>query len=213
MNNIKVLLFDDNIRIRESLSILFNATGGFEFCGAYADNMQVVELVELHQPNVVLMDIDLPGINGIEAVRRIRKTNTELPILMLTVFDDDEKIFGAICAGASGYMLKNKSLDQLIDAVREVSLGGAPMTPSIAKRVLELFQKQNKFETADDFNLSPREKDVLGHLVKGNCYKMIADELQIGYDTVHSHIKKIYKKLHVNSMTEAVAKALKNRLT
>ena len=189
MNNIKVLLFDDNIRIRESLSILFNATGGFEFCGAYADNMQVVELVELHQPNVVLMDIDLPGINGIEAVRRIRKTNTELPILMLTVFDDDEKIFGAICAGASGYMLKNKSLDQLIDAVREVSLGGAPMTPSIAKRVLELFQKQNKFETADDFNLSPREKDVLGHLVKGNSYKMIADELQIGYDTVHSHIR------------------------
>lgn len=213
MNNIKVLLFDDNIRIRESLSILFNATRGFEFCGAYPDNTQVVELVELHQPNVVLMDIDLPGINGIDAVKLIRKNDLELPILMLTVFDDDQKIFDAICAGASGYLLKNKSLDQLIEAVKEVSLGGAPMSPSIAKRVLELFQKQNKFETADDFNLSPREKDVLAYLVKGSSYKMIADELQIGYDTVHTHIKKIYKKLHVNSMTEAVAKALKNKLT
>ena len=155
----------------------------------------------------------MPGLNGIGTVKLIKAAFPETPILMLTVFDDDQKIFDAICAGADGYMLKNRSLDKLLDAVREVQQGGAPMSPSIAKRVLQLFQNQNSFKTSEEFNLSNREKEVLGLLVDGASYKMIADKLTIGYDTVHSHIKKIYKKLHVNSMSEAVSKALKNKLT
>ncbi len=212
MPDIKVILFDDNIRIRESLSILFKTTKGFDLCGVYPDTTNVLEHVEINNPDVILMDIDMPGMNGIEAVKLIKQKFPEKHILMLTVFDDDKKIFGAICAGASGYMLKNSSLEKLIDAVKEVNLGGAPMTPSIAKRVIELFQQQNTFTTSEEFDLSPREKDVLSLLVKGASYKMIANQLSIGYDTVNSHIKKIYKKLHVNSMSEAVAKAINNKL-
>lgn len=213
MKDIKVMLFDDNLRIRESLSLLFNKSGGFIFCGAYPDNANLLDIIAFNNPDVILMDIDIPVLSGIEAVRLIAKNFPEIKVIMLTVFDDDKKIFDAICAGASGYILKNSSLDKITDAVADVSMGGAPMTPAIAKRVLELFQKQNTVSISEEFNISPREKEVLGLLVKGASYKMIADQLNISFETVHSHIKKIYRKLQVNSMSEAVAKAINNKLT
>lgn len=213
MADIRVTMFDDNQRIRESLTMLFKNAPGFVFCGAYPDCSNVVDHIAIEKPDVVLMDIDMPGLNGIGAVKLIKESNPELCVLMLTVFDDDQKIFDAICAGADGYILKKTSLERLLDAVREAHQGGAPMTPSIARKVLALFQNKNTIKPNDEFNLSAREKDVLALLVDGASYKMIADKLEIGYDTVHSHIKRIYKKLHVNSMSEAVAKALRNNLT
>lgn len=172
-------------------------------------------LVNELQPSVVLIDIDMPEISGIEAVRRIRKTNAEVPVMMLTVFDDDQKIIDALAAGANGYLLKNKSLDRLVDSVKELRDGGAPLTPSIAKKVLEIFKDQatqQKKDEPETFDLSEREKEVLLSLSKGASYKMIADQLNVSYGTVHSHLKRIYKKMHVNSMSEAVIKAMKNNL-
>lgn len=211
MEDIRVFIFDDNHRIRESLSLLFESTDGFELCGAQADCSRMFEYIENTAPDIVLMDIDMPGITGIEAVRVLKEKYPDLLIMMLTVFDDDQRIFDAICAGANGYMLKNRSLSNLLDAVKEMHAGGSPMTPSIARRVLQLMQQANK-PAANKFDLSERELQVLNELVKGSSYKMIADSLNIAYDTVSNHIKVIYKKLQVNSKSEAVAKAIKNRL-
>lgn len=213
MSEIKVIIFDDNKRICESLGILFSHTDGFNHKGSFGDCSNLFENIEDTKPDVILMDIDMPGISGIDAVKKIRTKYSELQILMLTIFGDEQKIFDSLVAGANGYILKNRSLDRLIEAVREVHTGGAPMTPSIAKKVLKLFQQQNKSGSSEEYNLSVREKEVLSLLVKGASYKMIGDELKISYFTVHSHIKNIYKKLRVNSMTEAVAKAIKNKLT
>lgn len=214
MLNTRILLFDDNKRIRESLVFLFENTAGFEICGAFAHCREVEKVLAETNPDVVLMDIDMPEITGIEAVKRIRKVDSKLSILMLTVFDDDQKVMEAIMAGATGYILKNKSLDRLVEAVREIQEGGAPMTPSIARRVLELFKEQKIAEVAEkeNFNLTKRENEVLSGLVKGASYKMVADQLHVSYDTIHSHIRNIYKKLQVNSMSEAVAKAMRNKL-
>lgn len=211
MYDIRVFLFDDNHRIRESLSLLFESTDGFELCGTQPDCSRMMESIESSSPDIVLMDIDMPGITGIEAVRVLKEKFPDLLIMMLTVFDDDQRIFDAICAGANGYMLKNRSLSNLLDAVKEMHAGGSPMTPSIARRVLQLMQQANK-PAANKFALSERELEVLNELVKGSSYKMIADTLHISYDTVHSHLKTIYKKLQVNSKSEAVAKAIKNKL-
>ncbi|HRH35957.1 MAG TPA: response regulator transcription factor, partial [Catalimonadaceae bacterium] len=134
---IRILLFDDNHKIRESLEFLFGNTDGFQIVGSFSHCHEVEKRVKDLQPNVVLMDIDMPEISGIEAVKRIRKTNSEVPVMMLTIFDDDQKIVDALAAGANGYLLKNKSLDRLVDSVRELKDGGAPLTPSIAKKVLE----------------------------------------------------------------------------
>jgi DNA-binding NarL/FixJ family response regulator len=153
----------------------------------------------------------MPGINGIEGVVLIRKQFPDIHILMQTVFDDDDRIFAALKAGASGYILKNAGSAKLLDAIIEVHNGGAPMSPSVAKKVLNQFQGV-KSSASENFNLSARERDVLGLLVNGKSYKMIADELNISYDTVRAHMKKIYEKLHVSSMTEAVAKAINKNL-
>jgi DNA-binding NarL/FixJ family response regulator len=158
------------------------------------------------------MDIDMPVVNGIQAVRSIKKKYPDQVIMMLTTFEDDDKVFDAICAGASGYIVKSKSLSHLIDAVKEVYNGGAPMSPSIARKVLQLFKEKNAPGDADSFHLTDREKEVLVHLINGSSYKMIAGAMQLSYDTVHSHIKNIYKKLQVNSVSEAVSKAMRLRL-
>ena len=212
---IRILLFDDNHKIRESLEFLFENTDGFEVVGSFSHCQDVEKLVKDVEPSVILMDIDMPEISGIEAVKIIRKTDQEIPIMMLTVFDDDQKIVDALAAGANGYLLKNKSLDRLVDSVRELKDGGAPLTPSIAKKVLEMFKDQAtqpKKEEPETFDLSEREKEVLISLAKGASYKMIADQLNVSYGTVHSHLKRIYKKMHVNRMSEAVIKAMKNNL-
>lgn len=211
MKEIKLILFDDNSKVRDSIKMLFGGIPGISFLGAFADCRHLKEIIENTNPEVVLMDIDMPEINGIEAVTYIHKNYPHIKILMQTVFDDTDRIFLSICAGAHGYLLKNTPPHKIIEAVREVQAGGAPMTPEIASKVLKLLSnKSNSLSTYEpiDFKLSNRETEVLGLLVTGKAYKMIAAELDITYDTVRAHIKKIYEKLHVSSMTEAVSKAL-----
>ncbi|MFI5172519.1 MAG: response regulator [Chitinophagales bacterium] len=210
--DIRVTLFDDNERLRDSLSMTFSKTRGYVLAGAFADCSNVEIAIEATKPDVILMDIDMPGMNGIEAVKLIRTTNKDVQVLMMTVFDDDEKIFDAICAGANGYVLKSTSLVTLLEFVKEVHEGGSPMSPAIARKVLTIVQQKNPAKKEEDpYDLSDREKEVLKWLVEGDSYKAIADKLFISYSTVNSHIKNIYKKLHVNSMSEAVSKVLKGK--
>ncbi|HRF25439.1 MAG TPA: response regulator transcription factor [Chitinophagaceae bacterium] len=170
----------------------------------------VLNDIEVFKPAVILMDIDMPGISGVQALKQIRAIDNDLPVIMFTVFDDDDNIFEAMCNGASGYLLKN-NFEQIMPAITEVMNGGAPMTSAVAKRVLQLFAHPHSKKdvcSVEDANLTRRENDLLQLLVKGYSYKMIAVELNIALETVRAHIKKIYKKLHVNSATEAVYKLL-----
>jgi DNA-binding NarL/FixJ family response regulator len=208
---IKILLFDDSKHIRESLALLFETDDRFEWKGSYASTDQAEELITISRPDVVLMDIDMPGRNGIASVGDIRQQFPDLPILMLTVFDDTDRVFDSLRRGAMGYLLKSTAPDKLIAALIEVSEGGAPMTPSIARKVMMHLQEEGHFHKVD-YHLTAREKEVLTLLVEGQSYKMIAGHLEIGFETVRSHIKKIYDKLHVQSMTEAVAKTLREKL-
>ena len=207
----KVLIYEDNPQLREGLSLLINGTMGFEVLAAYKNCNNVVDEVEAFQPDVVLMDIDMPGINGIEGLKKIREHNTDVKVLMLTVFDDNKNVFEAIKSGANGYILKKTPPAKLLEYIEEAQSGGAPMTSSIATQVLKMFS-QIQHPATEDYNLSEREKAVLQLLVNGYSYKMIAAEMFIAIDTLRSHIKKIYEKLHVNSKSEAVAKAFKNNL-
>ena len=210
MSGIKVIIFDDNDSLRDSIAMLLNDSNDFTLVGSYSHCLDVVENIEQTKPDIAIMDIDMPGMNGIEGVKLIRKNFPTVQILMLTVFDD-EKVFAAIKAGAGGYILKNAEPKNLLHAISEVYNGGAPMTPDIAKKVLQQFQTILP-EEEKDYHLSTREKEVLNLLVNGLSYKMIAAKLNITYDTVRAHMKKIYEKLHVASMTEAVAKAINQKL-
>ena len=209
---IKVAIFEDNKPLRDSLAVLIAGSPGFACTGSFADGRKVLKDVESSEPDVVLMDIDMPGISGIEAVQIIKKQFPHIQILMQTVFDDDDKIFASICAGASGYLLKKTPPSKILDAIKETAEGGAPMTPSVAARVLQMFQKQGTQVPVEFIDLSDREREVLKHLVTGDSYKMIAAACYISIDTVKSHIKSIYQKLHVNSKSEAVAKAIIQKL-
>ena len=209
---IKVAVFDDNKTRRNGLQLLIDATEGMKCVGAYEDCSNVVNNVNVSQPDVVLMDIDMPIVNGIEGVKLIRENYSDIKILMQTVFEEDEKIFASICAGADGYILKKTSPVKLIDSINEVMAGGAPMTPSIARQVLHLFNKQNQKSGNSLFDLSVRELEILSLLVKGLSYKMIAEKCFISYSTVNTHIKHIYEKLQVHSVVEAVSKAISQRI-
>jgi DNA-binding NarL/FixJ family response regulator len=208
---IKVLLYEDNAQLREGLTMLISGSDGFEVVAAFKNCNNVVEEVEAYRPDVILMDIDMPGINGIEGLKRLREHNREVKVLMLTVFDDNKNVFQAISNGANGYILKKTPPSKLLEYISEAQSGGAPMTASIATQVLKMFSSMNN-EKGEDYNLSEREKQVLQLLVDGYSYKMIASEMFISIDTVRSHIKKIYEKLHVNSKSEAVAKAFKDKI-
>lgn len=212
MNGIKVIMFDDNDSLRDSVSMLLHDTPDFTLIESYAHCLDVIDNIKKTQPDVVLMDIDMPGMNGIEGVRQIRNHFPTVQILMLTVFEDEEKVFAAIKAGAAGYILKNAEPRNLLSAISEVYNGGAPMTPAIARKVLYQFKSILPDGSKEDYHLSEREKEVLHLLVDGLSYKMIAAKLFITYDTVRAHMKKIYEKLHVTSMTEAVAKAINQKL-
>ena len=212
MTGIKVIMFDDNDSLRDSVTMLLQDTKDFTLVESYSHCLDVIQNIKETQPDVVLMDIDMPGMNGIEGVRLIRKNFPTVQILMLTVFDDDEKVFAAIKAGAGGYILKNAEPKNLLSAISEVYNGGAPMTPGIARKVLFQFQHLQPEQIKEDYHLSARENEVLASLVDGLSYKMIASKLNITYDTVRAHMKKIYEKLHVTSMTEAVAKAINKKL-
>lgn len=206
----RILLYDDNEEIGNSLKLMIEEESDLEVVALMPNAETVTEDIQMLQPDVVLMDIDMPNINGVEAVKRIRKVNAQLPVIMLTVFDDNENIFNAVCAGASGYILKRSATAEIPDAIRNVLSGGAPMTGSVARKVLLMVPGPSTKK--EEFNLSSHEIQVLQLLVKGYSYKMIATELGVVIDTVRFHIKKIYDKLHVHSATEAVSIAIKNKL-
>jgi DNA-binding NarL/FixJ family response regulator len=209
---ITVSIFDDSIERLDSLKILINWSEGMQCVHTFNNCNNVLIDVEIANPDVILMDIDMPGINGIEAVKIIKEKYPHIPILMQTVFDDNERVFASICAGAAGYILKKSSPPQIIQAIQDVYEGGAAMSSSVAKQVLKAFQTQMILHTPTNFYLSDREKEILGHLVKGLSHKMIAAQCYISVHTVNTHIKNIYEKLHVRSVSEAVAKAIKEHI-
>ena len=212
MKEIRVIIFEDNRNLREGLFNLLESVNGFICAGAFAHCERVVENVEETQPDVILMDIELPVVSGIEAVKLIREKYPDVKILMETIFEEDEKIFQSICNGAQGYILKNTPPEGILNAIREIYEGGAPMTPIIASKVLRLFKTNLSGLTDESYRLSNREKEILKCLVEGMSYKMIAETCFISADTVNGHIKNIYKKLQVHSKSEAVVKAIKSRL-
>lgn len=208
---IKVMLYEDNPQLREGLTMLIDGSDGFSVLASYKNCDHVTDEVAAWKPDVILMDIDMPGTNGIQGLKLIRAVNSEVKILMLTVFDDNKNVFEAVKNGANGYILKKTPPAKLLEYIQEAASGGAPMTASIATQVLKMFSQINNPQS-EDYNLSDREKQVLQLLVDGYSYKMIAAEMFIAIDTVRSHIKKIYEKLHVNSKSEAVAKAFKDKI-
>lgn len=211
MKQIRVVLFEDNKGLRESLIQMLTNRDGFTLEGAFENCNNLLPDIEHSMPDVVLMDIQMPGINGIEAVKMIRSKYPEMKILMQTVFEDEEKIFRAIYAGASGYILKNTSPSRFLEFIRETYEGGAPMSPTIATKVLKMVV-QKPAKDNHEFNLSEREKEILACLVRGMSYKLVANECFISIDTVRGHIRNIYEKLHVHSKSEAVAMAIKKNI-
>jgi DNA-binding NarL/FixJ family response regulator len=209
---IKVAIFEDNKMLRESLQQLVNNAEDMVCTGAFPDANKLIKNMQLADPDVVMMDINMPGLSGIEAVHMIKEKFPAVRILMQTVFDDNDKIFAAICAGASGYMLKKTAPQKMIEAIRETHLGGAPMAASVAVKVLQMFRLQTNVEQNEFIDLSKREKEILTLLVKGQSYKAVAAACFISIDTVSTHVRHIYEKLHVHSKSEAVAKAINQKL-
>jgi len=207
---ISVVIVEDDTQIREGISVLIQSTEGFELKGAFGDCKSALKNLNDILPDVFLMDISMPGLSGIECTAKIKSTYSSANIIMLTVYEDDAQIFDSLRAGASGYILKRTPLDQILEAIKDVQSGGAPMTPSIAKRVLNFFN--NAGNKLKEYNLTQRENEILNELVNGLSYKKIAETLFISLDTVRSHIKNIYQKLQVGSKSEAVVKALKEKL-
>lgn len=209
---IKVAIFEDNKVLRESLQQLVNNAEDMYCTGAFPDANKILRNMQSSNPDVVMMDINMPGISGIEAVQQIKEKYPDVQILMQTVFEENDKIFAAICAGASGYILKKTVPQKMLDAIRETYNGGAPMTASVAVKVLQMFRSQSSADKKEYIDLSDREKEILALLVKGKSYKTIAAECFVSIDTVKTHVKHIYEKLHVHSKSEAVAKAIHQKL-
>jgi DNA-binding NarL/FixJ family response regulator len=208
---IKVAIVEDEREIRESLALLVNGTDGYVCIGSYRSMEEALERIPRQVPHVVLSDIGLPGMNGIDGIRLLKERHPDLLVLMLTVYDDDERIFDAMCAGACGYLLKKTPPARLLESVKEVVQGGAPMSPEVARRVIALFRDVRPPDRAD-YHLTPHEKRLLKLFVEGHNYKTAAAELQVSVNTVNFHVRSIYDKLQVHSRSEAVVKALVNRL-
>lgn len=208
--DIHVTLFEDNYLLRDGYYQLINGSPGFTCVGAYDSAKDLVYKIKLSRPDVVLMDIDMPGINGVEATAIIKKDFPHVHVIIQTVFDDDDKIFAAILAGASGYILKKTPPAKILEAIAEVCIGGAPMTPSVAAKALALFRKGVKpLPTPEEAELNQRQKEILEGIVNGMSYKMIAEMLFISLDTVRYHVKNIYEILHVHSKYELLTKGRK----
>ena len=208
---ITLVIYEDNPQLREGLTLLLEGEPEFQVLGAFRDASNILQECKSLRPEIILMDIDMPFVNGLEGLKKIRSVDPGVKILMLTVFDDNKNVFQAISYGANGYILKKTPPEKLIEYIKEAQTGGAPMTSSIASQVLKMFSSIHNDER-EDYHLSQREKQVLQFLVDGYSYKMIASDMYISIDTVRSHIKKIYEKLHVNSKSEAVAKAFKDKI-
>ncbi|MCF0049146.1 response regulator transcription factor [Dyadobacter chenwenxiniae] len=206
----RIIIFDDNQERLNSVAMLLNLSADFTCTGTFPNAGNLVADITGSTPDLVLMDIDMPGMNGIEATRLVRRHFGALPVLIQTNFEEDERIFDSLRAGANGYLLKKTSPERFLESLREALEGGAPMTGSIAAKVLRFFSAESP--ARKDYHLTEREKHVLGFLVKGYSYKLIASECGITYNTVNNHIRNIYDKLYVNSATEAVSLAIKERL-
>src|SRR4051812_45636472 len=205
-----IIIFEDNETLRLSLTALLDGVEGYRVAGAYENCDDAAGIVDKFRPDVVIMDINMPGVGGISGLRIIKERRPQTYIIIHTVLEDDERLFQCLCSGANGYILKNTSFVNLLEAIDNVLHGGAPLSPSIAKKVLQSFQISNAGRL--QYNLSAREAEVLGYLVKGFSYKMIASACYISLDTVRGHIRNIYTKLHVNCGREAVAKALHDKI-
>jgi DNA-binding NarL/FixJ family response regulator len=208
---IKVALIEDQQVLREGLAFLLDGTEGFRCTGSFGSVEQAFRRISDDVPQVVLMDIGLPGMSGIEGIRLLKDRWPELLCITLTVYEDDEKIFDALCAGASGYLLKRTAPARLVESLREVVSGGAPMSPEVASRVISLFKHIRPPERAD-YHLTPHELRLLKMLVEGHSYKTAAAELGSSINTIGTHMQSIYRKLQVHSKSEAVVKALRNGL-
>ncbi|AEV97779.1 DNA-binding response regulator [Niastella koreensis] len=211
----KIAIFDENQHARNCITELLQSDEAFDVAGVYDDARDCVEKVIKCQAEVVLIDIAMSGMNGIDIVRNLKKELPHILILIQTICEEDELIFDSIRAGASGYILKSYLSIHLIGALKEMQLGGAPLTPVIARKVLKMVEQSHgliRRPATHDYKLTPKEKEVLVHIVDGLSYKMIAANMNISYETVRSHVKKIYEKLHVASLTEVVAKAINQQL-
>ena len=212
---IRVAIFEDNKLVRDALEAILNGTPGYTCCGVFADGNNWERNIKSNHPDVVLMDIEMPGLNGIEVTEHINDTFPDIKILIQTVFNDSDKIFQALCAGASGYILKNDPPHKYLEAINEVYSGGAPISPAVAKKMLGFFSNKNVILVSPgstDYLLSEREKEILQQMVEGHNYKFIAERSFISYETVRTHVKHIYKKLHVASRSEAIQKAVQQGL-
>src|SRR5258706_10637247 len=207
---VRIVIFEDNHRLRQSLKILLDGVESYTVCGDYENCDQAAAIVDEHKPDVIIMDIDMPGVNGIDGLRIIKERRPQTFIIMHTVLEDEERLFQCLCSGANGYILKNTSFLNLLEAIDNVLHGGAPLSPTIAKKVLQSFLAAPSARL--QYNLSERETEVLKYLVKGYSYKMIAAACTISVDTVRGHIRNIYTKLHVNCGREAVVKALHDKI-
>lgn len=206
----RIVIFDDNEERLNSVAMLLNLSPDFTCVGTFKNGNNLVEDITLAEPDLVLMDIDMPGLNGIEATQLVRRHFDAMPVIMQTIFEENEKIFDSLRAGANGYLLKKTSPEKFLESLREAMDGGAPMTSSIAAKVLRYFAAEQ--HSTRDYHLTDREKQILSLLVKGYSYKLIAAESKIAYNTVNNHIRNIYDKLYVSSATEAVSLAIKERL-
>ena len=205
---IKVAIVDDDDGIRASLATLIGRAADLRLTGEYRDAETALKEIPRRPADVVLMDINLPGIKGVECVRQLKAVLPEAQFLMLTVYEDSDSLFNSLRAGASGYLLKRTASSRLLEAVRDVHAGGSPMTPQLARRVVQFFSKQNAGESQMS-KLTSGEKEFLDQLAKGYAYKEIADRMNISIDTVRSYVRTVYEKLHVHSRTEAVVKYLR----
>lgn len=206
---IRIIIVEDNKTIREGLTILINSTDGLKCVANYKSCEEMLQNLKDDNPDLILMDIGLPGMSGIDGIKKVKEIMPDMLILVLSVYEDDDNIFSALCTGACGYLVKKTPPARLIEAIEEAHKGGSPMSAHIARKVVNYFQNNMKKSDSSEINLSDREKNVLTSLSKGNSYKMIADSECISLDTVRYHIRNIYKKMHVHSQTEAVATALR----
>jgi DNA-binding NarL/FixJ family response regulator len=204
-----IIIFEDDEQLRHSLAVLLGNSNDFTVIGSHANAADAAAIIRIYKPDVVIMDINMPGKTGIEAVREIKEVRPQTFIIMYTMFENDESLFSSLCAGANGYILKKTSPFILFEAINDVMAGGAPMSPTKARRVLQSFETKS---AAQQYHLTIREKEILQLLTKGYSIKFIAAELNISFDTARTHLKNIYPKLHVNCGKEAIAKVLRERI-